>query len=82
MYYVTMRWCGMGRLSTVSDGHVRLNETGRIIDDCWWWLELQYEEVLLDAYVVMPHHLHGIIAITHARRDGSRTVPTRQEPLG
>tara|TARA_B100001123_G_scaffold451308_2_gene630503 strand:+ start:7731 stop:7850 length:120 start_codon:yes stop_codon:yes gene_type:complete len=39
----------MGRLSTVSDGHVRLNESGRIVDDCWWRLELQCEEVLLDA---------------------------------
>ena len=46
------------------------------------WLGKRYDHVDLDAWVIMPNHLHGII-ILHDGRGGSRTAPTeKRKPLG
>ncbi len=77
-YFVTMvvrdRSCLFGE---VANGEVQLNETGILVADTWEWLATQYAYVTLDEYVVMPNHLHGVIAID-TRRGGSRTAPTRE----
>ena len=67
-----------------------LNNTGRLVSEAWQWLGTQYPYVVLDEFVVMPNHLHGILMITDdARRGGSRTAPTgaaspdgKRKPLG
>ena len=67
-----------------------LNNTGLLVSDAWQWLGTQYPYVVLDEFVVMPNHLHGIIMITDdTRRGGSRTAPTgadspdgKRKPLG
>ena len=64
--------------------------TVRLASDAWQWLGTQYPYVLLDEFVVMPNHLHGILMIIDdARRGGSRTAPTgadspdgKRKPLG
>jgi len=48
---------------------------GRIATDVWRWLATQYLYVELDAWVVMPNHLHGILLI----RDD---LPGKRKPLG
>ncbi len=50
----------------VVDGEMRLNELGGIA--AWTWCDLpnHVPNVELDAFVVMPNHVHGIIAITDA----------------
>jgi REP element-mobilizing transposase RayT len=64
-YFVTLcardRACVFG---TVVGGEMRLNAYGRKVADCWLWLAEQYPYVVLDEWVVMPNHLHGIIVIT------------------
>jgi REP element-mobilizing transposase RayT len=40
-----------------------LNEAGKIVADCWKDLPDHYENIRLDAFVVMPDHVHGIIII-------------------
>lgn len=42
-----------------------LNEYGRIILNQWLWLEKQYEYVIMDEFVVMPDHFHGILGISN-----------------
>ena len=69
-YFVTI--CvqdGECLLGQVVDGEMQLNEWGQIAADSWAWLGAQYSYVSLDAWVVMPNHLHGIIVI--AGRGGS-----------
>ena len=84
-YFVTVvvrdRSCSFG---SVVDGAVQLNDTGRLVRDSWEWLAVRYPYVTLDEYVVMPNHLHGIIAMTDPCRGGSRTAqtPVRRQPLG
>jgi len=58
---------------------MHLNAYGQIVTEDWCWLADQYEFVELDAFVVMPNHLHGIIVITGGE-GGSRTARTK--PLG
>ncbi|MBN2424996.1 MAG: transposase [Calditrichaceae bacterium] len=61
---------------------MKLNDTGRMIYVAWEWLAKQYHYVELDAWTVMPNHLHGIIIIRD-RRGGSRTAPTmKRKPIG
>jgi len=67
----------------IVNGEMRLNATGRSIDDSWKWLAEQYDHVELDEWIIMPNHLHGIIVITDGCRGGSRTAPTGvRKPIG
>jgi REP element-mobilizing transposase RayT len=63
-YYVTivtyLRNCIFGE---VVDGQMILSDAGRIVEEEWLSTEKLRAEVKLDAYVVMPNHLHGIVLI-------------------
>lgn len=41
-----------------------LNELGRVVMECWYTLPKHFENVELNAFVVMPNHIHGIVVIT------------------
>ena len=62
-YFVTIcvqhRKCLFG---TVTDRKLQLNEIGQIIIDCWNHIPQHFPSVELYEYVVMPNHMHGIIA--------------------
>jgi putative transposase len=64
-YFVTIcthkRECLLGQ---VEDGAMVLSEYGRIVEQCWCALPHHFPGVELDAFVVMPNHVHGIITIT------------------
>ena len=80
-YFVTL--CARDKaciFGAVVDGGTRLNEYGREVADCWLWLAEQYPYVVLDEWVVMPNHLHGIIVITdgNGRAGGSDVAERRR----
>ncbi len=62
-YFVTIcvqhRKCLFG---TITDGKMLLNEVGQIVVDCLSHIPQHFLTVDLDAYVVMPNHIHGIVA--------------------
>lgn len=62
----------------IVDGQVRLNDTGRIVETEWIATGRLRPNVLLDAFVVMPDHVHGIIWILAGRGHGDtmHRVPT------
>lgn len=65
-YFVTT--CTRNRapvLADVVDGRVHLSAIGRIVAEEWRRTEVVRPNVILDAWVVMPDHLHGVIRITH-----------------
>lgn len=86
-YFVTIctrdRACLFGE---VADGEMRLNEWGEIV--LWTWRDLpnHVPNVQLDAFVIMPNHVHGIIIITDpanapaAVGAGSEPAPTQPQP--
>ncbi|MDQ3995006.1 MAG: transposase [Actinomycetota bacterium] len=61
-YFVTIctrqRTCVFGE---VEDDAMRLNRTGRIVERCWSAIPRHSTSADLDAYVIMPNHLHGIL---------------------
>jgi putative transposase len=63
-YFVTIctkdRACLFG---DVADGVMRLNQMGHIVRQCWLAIPNHVPHVLLDEFVVMPNHVHGIIVI-------------------
>ena len=63
-YFITA--CTQNRvmlLGEVIDCSVRLNELGTIVQQTWDDLPTHYQGIDLDAFVVMPKHLHGIIIL-------------------
>jgi putative transposase len=64
-YFVTI--CAHGReclFGEVLGGEMRLNAYGDIVAQCWDDLPRHYPTVGLDAFVVMPNHVHGIVVLT------------------
>jgi REP element-mobilizing transposase RayT len=76
-YFVTLctrdRECLFG---DVVNEEMAFNEYGNAINETWIWLGEQYEYIMLDEYIVMPNHFHGILVIHEDGRGGSRTAPT------
>ena len=56
------------RFGTVTDGVMYLSPIGEIVANEWLAIPSYETHVHLDAWVVMPNHLHGIISI-HAVGD-------------
>ena len=53
----------------VVENDVRLNQAGMIVKESWGNLIAHYRDIDLDAFVVMPNHVHGIIVLA----DGAGT---------
>lgn len=51
---------------TIDRGRISLSAAGDMIERWWIALPERFLGVRLDAYVVMPNHLHGIVAIRHS----------------
>ena len=64
-YYITVctrdRECLFG---DVVDGQMQLNEAGKIIQSVWYELPHSYEGVALNAFIITPNHVHGVIVIS------------------
>jgi putative transposase len=79
-YFVTISTYHYAHIfGEIVDDTIHLNAYGQIVGEDWQWLVGQYAFVELDTFVVMPHHLHGIIVI-EGGEGGSRTARTK--PLG
>lgn len=63
-YFVTI--CSHNRIPVfgdIIDGHVVLSPIGERLEQCWYDLDKHYPGMILDEFVIMPNHLHGIILI-------------------
>jgi putative transposase len=61
--------------SAIKDnGTLTLFDIGKIIDEEWRRIEAVRENVIVDEYVIMPNHVHGILLLT----DGSNISIERQ----
>ncbi|HLA44883.1 MAG TPA: hypothetical protein VJZ27_15670, partial [Aggregatilineales bacterium] len=78
-YFVTLcthqRACIFG---DVVDEAVVLNTIGCTIRDCWEAIPGHFPRVTIDAFVIMPNHMHGIIVIQSSdTRSGENAVVVR-----
>ena len=60
----------------IVDGGLRLNACGEIVRKEWEKKAQVRPYIVLDEYIVMPNHVHGIIVI-----DGDGVGATRRSPL-
>jgi putative transposase len=51
------------------------NGNASIVRDCWLDLPYHYPHVSLDAFVVMPDHVHGIIVLLDTYGAGLKPAP-------
>src|SRR3990167_3260232 len=56
-----------------------LNDAGKMIESVWKQLPARFPCIALDAFVVMPDHVHGILEITGA---GTRPAPSLGDVVG
>jgi putative transposase len=71
-YFITI--CTKDRehlFGEVRDGQMIENEYGKAVQACWNALPEHYSNVQLDAFRVMPNHMHGIVMI----------IPDDNEPM-
>jgi REP element-mobilizing transposase RayT len=80
-YFVTIvawgRECLFGK---VVDGEMRLSAAGRIVEAEWWRLGRQFPNIRLDAFVLMPNHVHAIIIIHENANTVGSPRPTQIDP--
>ncbi len=64
-YFITIvthnRQCLFGE---IVNGEMRLNEYGELVKTEWQKTGIIRPNIVIDAFVVMPNHLHGILIIT------------------
>ena len=79
-YFITI--CVKGRaclFGNVVDNMVNLNEYGKSVAATWNDLPRYNPVIKLDAFTVMPNHVHGIIVIAGAKA-GEETPPLQKPP--
>ena len=79
-YFVTicafqMR-CLFGR---IEDGEARLSLIGGIARDCWLEIPSHFPCAVLEPFVIMPNHIHGILTIS---KDGHGDAVPLHRPEG
>ena len=78
-YFVTIcafeRRCQFG---SIRDGTMVANPIGEVIQEEWARSAAIRTEIALDAFVLMPNHLHGVIRIRSRAAPGSRGRGSRR----
>ena len=69
-YFITLcTWKKECLFGTVHNNNMSLNVYGEAAPDLWSSLPNRFEHVVLDEYVVMPNHIHGILEIRNDSSD-------------
>jgi hypothetical protein len=78
-YFVTIcthdRRCLFGE---VVDKQMILNEAGQIVEECWHGIPCHFLHAALYEFIVMPNHIHGIVAIANGRGTACRAPTVEQ----
>ncbi|HEY2290790.1 MAG TPA: transposase, partial [Thermoanaerobaculia bacterium] len=81
-YFVTVcvqqRECLFGE---VESEVVRLNDSGTMVEGWWEELEKKFSTVVLDEWILMPNHLHGILFL-NGRATPATTLPSLGDVMG
>ncbi|HEY3311150.1 MAG TPA: transposase [Anaerolineales bacterium] len=71
-YYVTIVTHGRENLfGEVLNGVMELSRYGQIVQAAWFDLPKHYRHLELDAFCIMPNHVHAILVLIEFGRDGS-----------
>jgi len=79
-YFITI--CTQNRIhyfGEIENRDMQLSEIGKMAEKYWYEIPAHFPFVKLDAFVVMPNHIHGIIIIDKTD-DTTNTVNTVETP--
>jgi putative transposase len=80
-YFVTICTQMSARLfGRIVKGRVKLSLPGRLASECWLAIPEHFPGVRLDAFIVMPDHIHGIIVI--GARPASNALDAAPDDVG
>lgn len=90
LYFVTICTFKMtSKFGDIRAGELILNDMGKLVQDLWLQIPVSRANTEIDAFVVMPNHLHGIIQLgdiasehKRANRSGAEGVATTTLPSG
>ncbi len=72
-YFVTIctknRECLFGE---IKNREIKFSEMEKIANECWLTISKHFPNVIIDEFVIMPNHIHGIIEITDNGHDERR----------
>ena len=80
-YFITI--CTKNRVhyfGEIKDGKMILSNIGVIADILWYEIKNHAKNVELDAFVVMPNHIHGILILKNDKMDGDGRVKACLDP--
>jgi REP element-mobilizing transposase RayT len=66
-YFITI--CTKNRknlFGKIIRGTMQLNDLGKIAKECWQEIPEHFLDVVLDEFVVMPNHIHGVLFLFHS----------------
>jgi putative transposase len=63
------------RFGEIVSGEMHENEMAAVVHSCWKDLPNHYPNMALDAFVVMPNHVHGIVVIL------DESIPVGEHPM-
>jgi putative transposase len=81
-YFITICTFGKQNLfGAIIHEAMQLNALGKIVEEEWQKTAAIRKNVLLDAFICMPDHIHGIIGLVDVDdgRDTSRRAPTKEQ---
>ena len=63
-YFVTIVTADrVNRFGVIAGGEMRLNAMGQMVEREWMRLPARFAGLAVDAFVVMPNHVHGVLII-------------------
>ncbi|HEV2197339.1 MAG TPA: hypothetical protein VGR55_17265, partial [Candidatus Acidoferrum sp.] len=77
-YFLTI--CASGRkqiFARMDTDRVVLSQLGEIVRTCWIQIPEHFPHASLEEFVVMPNHVHGIIALHSRKRNDEAPVGAR-----
>jgi REP element-mobilizing transposase RayT len=81
VYFLTI--CAHNRRSlfgVVQGPTIKLNAIGKIVDECWREIPDHFPNVGLRIHVVMPNHVHGLLAIQNRLTGETASQPVDGQP--
>ena len=78
-YFVTI--CTNNRehyFGKIVNDQIILNNIGHMVNNEWKISENIRNEIILDCFVIMPNHLHGIVIINNVETNGRSSLPIRR----
>lgn len=81
-YFLTLCTQNMRSVfGTVVHGCMVLNASGTIADQCWREIPAHFPRAVLDEFVVMPNHLHGLLRLVGAAAGPDRALEAFGKPV-